>query len=514
MVNARRVAVILMGLAAMLGGAAPAHATGDGAAGRIVNGTVTDIREVPWQVSVYSRDATGGLNCGGSILSATLVLTAAHCLEGVTVGADPHGGGGLGVVAGISDIQTGLGTDSPQDRRVSIAKVHPLWAPEAGVQTTGDLALLTLDQPLDLSGPTARAIALPALTGQIVDGDPIAVGPAVSVSGFGLQDVDDDPNGLLYSLKAAISDPKYCDVPDNAISLCVRSPSGVACSGDSGGPLVAVQGGEPLLVGVVSNGPASCGPGDPDSYVNLAAPENRAWIAGLPFTAAPRVGGDPSITAPRGALGGTAISCTGSFSGTPTIVKWTLSDAATDRVLATGRGATISYIVQPADVGHFATCRGTAANAGGVAVTQPVTSNVPMSLPVSIASVGGGSGGSPGPTGQPVFRLPETAFKVTAKRSVPRGKVLKVNASLSGMFNQADTGTLCVKQNRGKPQCISLAVKGQAALVTPLRFRISKKAKRRSLQTFVFTATVIGKNPATGLLAQQTRTAAVKVRVS
>lgn len=46
--------------------------------GRIVGGTVMDITQVPWQVSLQVR---GSHICGGSIIGENWVLTAAHCTE-------------------------------------------------------------------------------------------------------------------------------------------------------------------------------------------------------------------------------------------------------------------------------------------------------------------------------------------------------------------------------------------------------------------------------------------------
>lgn len=517
MVNVRRVVFRSLAVFGVLAAGAPIAGAADAPVqGRIVNGTPVAITAVPWQVAVFSRfDDGSGYDCGGSILDATTVLTAAHCVDGVVIGASPYSGG-LGVTAGISNINAELDTDRPQTRTVISARVHPFYNPGAGVQTTGDIAVLTLNQPLDLSGSYATAIALPPSAGPADITDVVTVGPSVSVSGFGLQDSNLDPDGKLYALPAQVSDPKFCASEDNAIALCVRSPIGVACSGDSGGPLVTMTAGGPVLVGVVSNGPEECTPGDGDNYVNLTAPENRRFLEGaVAPPRAPRVISEPTISMPRGLFGGGSVVCSGSFSGLPTTVRWTLSDAADGRLLATKNGSgDLSYTVQPADVGHFAVCRGVAVNEGGVAYSLPVMSQVTMALSAGTgAAPGSGGSGSAAPVTVPL-RLAEMTLKVTAKRSVPRGKLLRVNAALAGLFSQAETGTLCVKHGGGQPVCTSLAIKGKATLATPLRYRISKRARRGSVQRFVFTATVIGKNPSNGSPVQETRQMTLKVKVS
>lgn len=48
--------------------------------GRIVGGTNTTIEEYPYQISL---EYNGSHRCGGSIANASIIITAAHCVEGV-----------------------------------------------------------------------------------------------------------------------------------------------------------------------------------------------------------------------------------------------------------------------------------------------------------------------------------------------------------------------------------------------------------------------------------------------
>jgi hypothetical protein len=48
---------------------------------KIVGGVGTEMHEYPWQVGITSPDSNRPF-CGGSILSSTSILTAAHCTKG------------------------------------------------------------------------------------------------------------------------------------------------------------------------------------------------------------------------------------------------------------------------------------------------------------------------------------------------------------------------------------------------------------------------------------------------
>jgi len=108
-----------------------------GPAAAVVNGTPAAPGSVPHQVSL--QDAEGHI-CGGSIVNATTIVTAAHCLEGL----DPTA---LSIRAGAVN----LTTDDGQVRNVVSASSHPDYA-QTGI---GDIATLKLDRPLDFNADVA-----------------------------------------------------------------------------------------------------------------------------------------------------------------------------------------------------------------------------------------------------------------------------------------------------------------------------------------------------------------------
>ena len=109
----------------------------------IVGGSNTTIAENPWQISL--GDSSGFQFCGGTVLSASWILTANHCVTGESPS-------GLRVNAGFTK-QSQRGTG--QTRNVSQIVRYPGYSsPENGE----DAALLKLSTPLDLSGPNVKAI--------------------------------------------------------------------------------------------------------------------------------------------------------------------------------------------------------------------------------------------------------------------------------------------------------------------------------------------------------------------
>lgn len=130
---------------------------------RIVGGFETTISQHPHQVSLRRR---GGHICGGSIIAATKVLTAAQCL---TPNAPPSL---YTVLAGTSNR---LAVANGQLRQVLLFRRHPLYN---SVSRANDVGIVQVQAPF-VFGTNVRAIPLPP------QGAPIANGASVTVSGWG-----------------------------------------------------------------------------------------------------------------------------------------------------------------------------------------------------------------------------------------------------------------------------------------------------------------------------------------
>lgn len=381
----------------LAGAALAALASGGVASGaeRVVGGSPIQVQAAPWAVVVQDQTATTRYLCSGSIVDASHIVTAAHCVfdDSGTI-AQPSQ---LTVEAGVSNFSAPLPTDLEQQRTVSSFRVGPgyVWSSQL---VPDDVAVLALSSPLDLSGPAAQAVALPAPTA------PFPAGALVGLAGFGDQTSGVFATGPLESMTATVDAQGSCGsttnggvLADDAIRLCASSPSSATCNGDSGAGLVTT-GANPTLVGVVSGGPPGCVLGSQTVYTYVGAPEILSFVQGdeQPPTA-------PSVDAStfvdltweqQPLVVGDTLSCSsGDWAGGQVSLSYSFVTGS-GQVLQTGARAT--YTLRPADVGATVSCRVAATNAGGTAVDQ--TAATPVIKPaakVKTAKAGpAASGGS------------------------------------------------------------------------------------------------------------------------
>lgn len=232
-------------------------------AGAVVGGVEADIGEWPWQVALI---VDGDVWCGGSLLSPTIVLTAAHCTEEV----DPDE---FEVVAGAVD----LDDSSAQRRGVVGIDQHEDYDP---VELLNDISLLNLDAPF-VEGPDLTPVVLASAEESLALTEE---GDAAVVTGFGAVGEEDDSSTVLLegevpTLGDARCNDLYGEDGDEIyadIQVCAGRDRGHvdACYGDSGGPLVVPTDDartEWRQVGIVSWG-AGCGQRRrPTVYTEVAA---------------------------------------------------------------------------------------------------------------------------------------------------------------------------------------------------------------------------------------------------
>lgn len=220
----------------------------------IIGGGETTISSAPWMVQLAYYDGTtgDGYFCGGTLVSPTKVLTAAHCVAGLDWAKNGS------VLAGTTDLDD---TSTGDLAGVWRQWTHPRFN---GDTLQNDVAVLTLDRPLE--HPWLRLAASN-------DSALYKAGTSAKVYGWGLTSGASDAE-LSAKLRTATL-PLVADSTCNSAMqsvlgddefiegsmICAGTPATGAdegtnspCNGDSGGPLVA--GGK--IVGIVSWGVSGC----------------------------------------------------------------------------------------------------------------------------------------------------------------------------------------------------------------------------------------------------------------
>ncbi|KAM9319525.1 chymotrypsinogen B-like [Gastrophryne carolinensis] len=224
---------------------------------RIVNGEEAVPGSWPWQVSL--QDRTGWHFCGGSLISASWVVTAAHC----GVGTNDR------VVLGEHD----RSSSSEAIQSLSIGKVftHPKWNSNT---INNDISLIKLATPA-VFGPTVSPVCL-ASPGELYDDGRLCV-----TSGWGKTRYNalNTPSKLQQTALPVISNAECKTHWGSNISdvmVCAGAAGSSSCMGDSGGPLVCQQNNAWTLVGIVSWGSSRCSTSTPAVYARVTM--LRSWV--------------------------------------------------------------------------------------------------------------------------------------------------------------------------------------------------------------------------------------------
>lgn len=188
---------------------------------RIVNGEIAERGQFPYAVGIFTPTGI----CGGSLVSANYVLTAAQCIHGLQQ---------VTVVLGSTrmfDL-----TDEDQIRMDStVLKVHPGYEIAAGIF---DVGLIQLPQAV----PQLRPIRLPNLR----QADATFNGQQATIVGWGSTSNNGPQSSDLRFTRTQVISVTSCrlGLPTQQITdnhICTDSSSSAPCQGDYGSPLTIVD---------------------------------------------------------------------------------------------------------------------------------------------------------------------------------------------------------------------------------------------------------------------------------
>jgi secreted trypsin-like serine protease len=203
--------------------------------------------------------------CTGSLVSAKIVVTASHCLEGYEENS---------LYVAFGTVAQNGSYASSRLRYATRAVMNPNFDTAAmdldvATRAPNDIAILVLN---------AAAPAGYAPVKMLAASDALTVGETLTLAGFGLINAFYGTSGVLRKV-----DVKLAKVATAAKEI-EYGPSGgkSACMGDSGGPAFVKRNGKLVLVGVTSRGAGTC---DADGiYTDVR--QFRGWIsatAGTPI---------------------------------------------------------------------------------------------------------------------------------------------------------------------------------------------------------------------------------------
>jgi len=235
----------------------------------VAGGEEAGRNEFPWMAALfYSFISAHG--CGGSLISDTWVLTAAHCV--CAESSCPLNPWDMKVYFGMHHLETF--DQQVVEKSLSQVVMHPSYT---SVTDGNDIALLRLYQPLNYNAaPHIRPICLPSFNSGLL------TGKSALVAGWG--QTQETGLGSQVLLKANVhvvdcrEEDTAHDLSETMVCAAGEGYSKGACMGDSGGPLMIRGAGDfYTLIGAVSWGENNCtyehAPG-----VYTSIPTMMGWI--------------------------------------------------------------------------------------------------------------------------------------------------------------------------------------------------------------------------------------------
>lgn len=291
---------------------------------RIVGGEEVKPYSRPYQASIQGLD--GSHFCGGSIVGKNLVLTAAHCMEGVN-GESPQ-------------MQVRVGAHSLADGSGQTIKVATAYTNQEYPNLSKDVAVLKLVE--EITDANAKAINLVDKT---FFNNHIKEGTSLTVSGWGTLSSGGSMPDKLMAVDVPYVTNEVCNsaeayggqIQDTEMCAGYQKGGKDSCQGDSGGPLVFTKNNQFYQVGVVSWGDGCAAENKYGVYADVAA--LKTWI-------------DSAIAgneAPSGMAGGSDVGGEGEYAEETYMafqetLSYTVGEEALAFVLEVPEGVNVIYI--------------------------------------------------------------------------------------------------------------------------------------------------------------------------
>uniref|UniRef100_A0A182Y626 Uncharacterized protein n=1 Tax=Anopheles stephensi TaxID=30069 RepID=A0A182Y626_ANOST len=233
---------------------------------RIIGGSMATAGEFPAMVSLQQVQNSAHV-CGGTLITMSHVLTAAHCVTDVR--GILHPANQYQVMGDDLYILQHMGSPTRQVRRVVTITIHPQYDSTVFSNDIAVLRVASEFRKTDTFFPGKRVQKAPT------------PGDRCSLAGWGVTDERSHVmSPHLQRINVAISDFGACNVVFDQLltrgMLCAEAPGRDACQGDSGGALLCAGG---RVAGIVSFGDGCAKPNVPGVYMDVAYYEK--WINGV-----------------------------------------------------------------------------------------------------------------------------------------------------------------------------------------------------------------------------------------
>ncbi len=192
--------------------------------------------------------------CTGTLISPSVVITAAHCAE--TAGSDPS----VVIFFGSDTASDGIKIGVKREQR------NPGWTGD--LADNHDLGLVLMNYP------QRDILPIPLNTTPASD----LIGNDYRVAGFGVNDqANQTADGKKHTGMVSIADAY---TPPQGDEIIINDPQTIICFGDSGGPGFVSDGTQEYLAGIHSwTTGSNCGPPNGDTRVNLFVNDFiKPWI--------------------------------------------------------------------------------------------------------------------------------------------------------------------------------------------------------------------------------------------